>query len=151
MNCSLFETEDTYVFCSSKMNKDLVVDLEDCIDLGPILFVLASFNEGSIKFINTKRLTIKESNRAEVMKQELNKVGVNIQINDNEIIVKGKNIHKGNYEFDSPKDHRIAMAMMVYAAANDGNSLVKGAECVSKSYPKFISDLFSLKIDEKNS
>ena len=50
------------------------INITDCPDLGPILFTLAAALNGG-RFIGTKRLKIKESDRAEAMASELAKSG----------------------------------------------------------------------------
>ncbi|MCK7480260.1 MAG: hypothetical protein M0C28_25595 [Candidatus Moduliflexus flocculans] len=45
---------------------------------------------------------------------------------------------------DSRGDHRIAMAAAVAALAGAGPVEIRGAECVSKSYPAFFEDLARL-------
>ncbi len=42
-------------------------------------------------------------------------------------------------------DHRIAMAAAVAAGGCRGNVVVRGSECVNKSYPDFWRDLDGLK------
>lgn len=138
--------EEKYIVKEKQINSSIVVDLENCIDLAPILFVLAAYNNGVMKFINTKRLEIKESNRLMAMKEELLKVKVDFEVGENQVIIKGDANRFGNYIFESHNDHRIAMAMSVFAVLNNGVSIIKGIECINKSYPNFINDLFSLKI-----
>ena len=99
-----------------------------------------------MKFVNTKRLEIKESNRLMAMKEELLKAKVDFEVGENQVIIKGDANRFGNYIFESHNDHRIAMAMSVFAVLNNGVSIIKGIECINKSYPNFINDLFSLKI-----
>ena len=67
------------------------IDLQNCIDLGPILFVMASIFHGA-HFINTNRLKIKESNRINDLAIELNKFGINVEEYDNEVIIKKQEV-----------------------------------------------------------
>ena len=122
------------------------IDLENCIDLGPILFVCAAFNNGTTKFINTNRLTIKESNRVAAMESNLTRAGVDVVVAENTVVIKGNPNRSGDFVFETFKDHRIAMAMSVFSVLNNGTSIVKDVECINKSYPNFVNDLFSLKI-----
>ena len=46
---------------------------------------------------------------------------------------------------DACDDHRIAMAAAVAAGGCRGNVVVRGSECVNKSYPDFWRDLDGLK------
>ncbi len=118
-----------------------VIDCENCIDLSPVMFSLASLLNGA-KFINTKRLAIKESNRAVAMKQELEKAGAHVIVSENEVIVEKAKDIPTSLIVDSHNDHRIAMAMSLYATKTD--ITIQGYECVSKSYPDYFDRLEQL-------
>ncbi|MBO5670255.1 MAG: 3-phosphoshikimate 1-carboxyvinyltransferase, partial [Clostridia bacterium] len=45
---------------------------------------------------------------------------------------------------DAYGDHRIAMAAAIAAVRAEGESIIRGAEAVNKSYPGFWRDLESL-------
>lgn len=120
------------------------IDISNCIDLGPILFVLGACSFGQTKLINTKRLTYKESNRLFAMKEELEKCGVKIDVFDNEVIIQGNASYQGDYHFSSHNDHRICMALAIFSVINHGTCTISNYECVNKSYPNFFNDLFSL-------
>ncbi|MBU4299353.1 hypothetical protein KJ636_04885, partial [Patescibacteria group bacterium] len=42
------------------------------------------------------------------------------------------------------KDHRIAMAFAILGLAAEGKTIIKNAECVSKSFPGFWQELKKL-------
>ncbi len=120
----------------------LTLDVADCPDLGPILMAQAALHGGVI-LTGTRRLRFKESDRAEAMREELSKCGIEVVIEENKITVLP---HFGSPEppeasltsceyFDSHSDHRIAMAMAVVAAECGG--VIDGAEAVNKSFPDF--------------
>ena len=117
------------------------------IDLGPILFVFASLKHGG-KFIGTKRLMLKESNRVLCMLEELTKFGVNSSINDDEVVIYPSKLHYPKKQLDSHDDHRIAMALCLIMSIYGGK--LKKAECVNKSYPTFYQDLSKIGIKIKN-
>ena len=48
---------------------------------------------------------------------------------------------------DSHGDHRIAMALSVAAIGAKDQLVIRGAECVSKSYPNFFEDLRLLGVE----
>lgn len=125
--------------------KGTTIDISNCIDLGPILFILGACSYGKTKLINTKRLSIKESNRILSMKNELEKVGIKIDVFDNEIIIYGMANYQGNYFFSSNNDHRVCMALSIFAIINNGICTINDYEVINKSYPNFFNDLFSLK------
>ena len=121
------------------------VNISDCIDLGPTLFALASLIPGRTHFSGIKRLQYKESNRITSMVNELKKTGVDIEVEENDLYIKGKSTISGDFEFEAYNDHRIAMALTILGMNIDGKVIIKGAECVKKSYPNFYEDLESLK------
>jgi 3-phosphoshikimate 1-carboxyvinyltransferase len=120
------------------------IDLKNAIDLGPILFTFASIFHGG-HFINTNRLTIKESNRIKDLEEELNKFGITLELPENEVIIKKQEINAPTEVLDGHNDHRIIMALSVLLSITGGK--IKGEEAVSKSYPNFFNDLKELGIE----
>ena len=120
--------------------KPFEADLKDCPDLGPMLFGLAGCIDGTCVFHNTKRLRLKESDRIESMKMELEKIGCKVIEYDNKVEITG-NKYTGDVCFDSHNDHRIAMALSIVGLNVDGEVVIDNCEAVNKSYPKFYEDL----------
>ncbi len=114
------------------------VDINGCIDLGPVLFAYAAAKNGG-RFTGTERLRIKESNRAEVMARELEKFGVETEVLETEVLVKDGKIHAPIEAADGHNDHRIVMALTVLLAVTGGK--LTGIEAVKKSYPGFFDDM----------
>lgn len=137
--------EDGVVSVFHSALQPIEIDLEPCIDLGPILMTLACFLSGRTRLYHTARLKLKESDRAAAMQKELSKAGAEIFCAEDEILIDGRARYAGTYHFDCHNDHRIAMALAVFAAANQGTCVLHGSECVAKSYPDFFKDFFSLK------
>jgi len=123
-----------------------VISLGDCPDLAPVLFALAAKKNGGT-FLETKRLKIKESDRAEVMAEELRKFGVCVTVNENSVEIDSKGFHAPAECLSGHNDHRIVMALSVLLTAVGGE--IDGAEAVSKSYPEFFEHLRQLKIEAK--
>ena len=123
------------------------IDISNCIDLGPILFGFSGIHFGA-HFINTSRLKIKESNRVEDVKKELEKFGIEVIDLENEVIIKNDNLHKPTEILEGHKDHRIIMMLAILLTKFSGT--INNTEDVSKSYPKFFDDLISLGIEVKN-
>ena len=119
-------------------------DATNCPDLFPALAALAAAAEGESVIIGTRRLKHKESNRAETLREEYAKLGIEIDIStDNVMKIRGGEIRSA--EADGREDHRIAMSLAVSALRSDGAINIKGAECVEKSYPDFFEDLEKLR------
>ena len=107
----------------------------------PILAVIGSFAKGRTRIYNIGHLTYKESNRIESPAGELRKLGANIYVRNNELIVHQSKLTPCTVS--SCGDHRIAMSMAV-AGLRTGNLRIEGAGCIAKSYPEFISDMRSI-------
>ena len=83
-------------------------------DLFPALAALAAAAEGESVIIGTNRLRHKESDRAETIRQEYEKLGIEIDISEPNIMrIRGGEIHPA--EVFSHDDHRIAMSLAVSA------------------------------------
>ncbi len=117
------------------------IDLSSCPDLGPILFAIAGAKNGA-KFIGTKRLKIKESDRVNDLSAELLKFGIRVEASENEAIVYPTKITMPTEVLSSHNDHRIAMALTVLSTTCGG--ILDGCEAVNKSYPAFFEDIKSL-------
>ena len=120
------------------------IDISDCPDLGPILFVAAALCGGG-RFTGTRRLKIKESDRAQAMKQELGKVGVSVDVEENSVIVHPGVLSAPSEPIDGHNDHRIVMAMAVLLTVTGG--VIEGAQAVNKSFPDFFEKLKELGVD----
>ncbi len=118
-------------------------DATDCPDLFPALVVLAAGIEGISKIIGTKRLLHKESNRALSLQSEFGKLGLKIELKENEMWIHGTGKLTGE-KVDSHNDHRIAMSLGISACLTETEIILENAEAVAKSYPSFWKQLESL-------
>lgn len=125
-------------------NGDSPINIADCPDLGPILFAVAAVCGGA-RFIGTRRLKIKESDRAVAMKQELLKLGISIDVGENEVTVHGGRLHAPTELLDGHGDHRIVMVLSVLLTVTGG--VINGAQAVNKSFPDFFDRLTDLGVE----
>ncbi len=123
-------------------------DATECPDLFPALVALAAAAEGESVIKGTSRLEHKESNRAEVLQSEYAKLGIEIELDDDLMRVRGGMIRPG-VTVESFHDHRIAMSLAVSALRSDGAITIRDAECVAKSYPEFFEALDALRCNGK--
>lgn len=117
------------------------LDISDCPDLGPVLFVLAAMKNGAT-FTGTDRLKAKESDRGLAVHEELKKLGGGLVFGDNSITVPKQELEYRGICLDGHNDHRIVMAMSVVLSQTGGE--ISGVEAVKKSYPGFFEDILSL-------
>jgi 3-phosphoshikimate 1-carboxyvinyltransferase len=114
--------------------------------LGPILFAAAAAKHGAV-FTGTKRLKIKESDRAAAMANELSKFGVSVTVYDDKVVVYPVSLHAPNEPLYGHNDHRIVMALSVLLTLTGGE--IEGAEAIAKSYPEFFEHIKRLGVEFK--
>ena len=115
------------------------LDVSGIPDLVPPLAALLCTADGTSRLYNAARLRMKESDRLEAVKSALNSIGADIEIEDDALVIYGVSGLLGG-TVDAQGDHRIAMMAAVAALRADKPVTIKGAECVSKSYPDFWRD-----------
>ena len=111
-------------------------------DLFPPLVTLAAYCKGTSKIKGVSRLEHKESNRAEALRAEFEKLGIKIEIKDDLMYITGGQPQGAHVE--SHEDHRIAMAMTVAALKASGRIYLRDSQCVTKSYPEFFQHMKQL-------
>lgn len=121
--------------------KKAVIDLANCPDLAPIAFCMAAVKEGAT-FVGTRRLKIKESDRAQAMAQELAKFGIDVEVCENEVVIHKNDIKTPDCAICGHNDHRIVMACSILLSAVGG--VIDGAEAVKKSFPNFFETIGKL-------
>ncbi len=115
-------------------------DATHCPDLFPALAVLAANCRGTSVITGRERLIHKESNRAAALTDLFGRMGLDIDLSDPDAMrITGGGLHGAQVE--SHADHRIAMAAAVAALTASSPVTIRGAEAVSKSYPRFWDDL----------
>lgn len=125
-----------------KLNdKNAVIDLANCPDLAPIAFCVSAVKEGAT-FVGTRRLKIKESDRAQAMAQELAKFGISVEVRENDVVIHKNDIKTPDCAICGHNDHRIVMACSILLSAVGG--VVDGAEAVKKSFPNFFETIGKL-------
>lgn len=120
----------------TKFEKAFELDCSDIPDLVPILAVLACFCRGKSKLTNVARLRVKECDRLSAMEICLNRIGGCVTANEDCLEIEGVKSLRGG-EVDCFNDHRIAMSMAIAATRCESPLIIRGAECVRKSFPDF--------------
>jgi 3-phosphoshikimate 1-carboxyvinyltransferase len=145
-NISIEEKQITINNSLITSSKAFHFNATDCPDLFPPLVALAAYCKGTTVIEGVSRLQHKESNRAITLQQEFAKMGIEITLQDDLMMIKGGERVKGAKVF-SHHDHRIAMACAVAALQADGKTEIEDAEAVNKSYPQFYEHLKLLNAD----
>ncbi len=122
--------------------KNLVLNLNDSPDIAQTLAVTC-FGLGikcSLSGLHT--LKIKETDRLEALKTELEKLGATIKVTEDTLELGISDEIKSGISITTYNDHRMAMAFAPLALKVP--IIIEEAEVVSKSYPGFWEDIKSI-------
>ncbi|HEY31589.1 MAG TPA: 3-phosphoshikimate 1-carboxyvinyltransferase [Dehalococcoidia bacterium] len=124
--------------------KAIKADMSNCIDLLPTVAVLAATADGVSQLTGLGRARFKESDRVDTVREGLERMGIPVTVEEDRMIITGSQ-PKGAV-IDSKDDHRIAMAFALLGTVV-GETVIEGAECVSKTYPEFWDELRRLGVE----
>lgn len=113
-------------------------DASDCPDIVPVMSAVLACAKGPSRISGVDRLKDKESDRIASIMDMLSAFGIRAEYGKGTLTVYGGRPVGG--DVNTYGDHRIAMSAAVLAARAEGESLIRGAECVAKSYPSFFDD-----------
>jgi 3-phosphoshikimate 1-carboxyvinyltransferase len=108
------------------------------IDEYPILAVAASFAEGTTVMRGLKELRVKESDRLSAVADGLRASGVEVDIDGDDLIVRGRGRPLGGRSVTTHMDHRIAMAFLVMGLATEKPVGVDDVSFIATSFPAFV-------------
>lgn len=117
------------------------------IDEYIILAVAASFAEGDTIMRGLSELRVKESDRLAATAAGLRANGVECEIENDDLIVRGKGRAPGGGLVETHFDHRIAMSFLVMGLASRKPVAIDDGTFIATSYPGFVQDLLSLGAD----
>ncbi len=110
------------------------------IDEIPVLAILGAASDDGLVVRDAAELRVKETDRIATIADNLQRMGVRIEVKADGFAVPGKQkFHSA--ELNSFGDHRIAMAFSVAALAADGPCAIENAEAASVSFPGFFATL----------
>lgn len=118
-------------------------EIPKLLDEIPIIAVAACFATGTTIIRNAKELRYKESDRINTTVSQLARLGASIEERPDGMVIHGNNKLEGT-SVESYGDHRLAMALAVAGLLSSGETVVKGAESVMISYPRFWDHLDEL-------
>jgi len=138
-------TDEKYIVSPAAL-RAFKFDATECPDLFPPLVALASYCKGTTEILGANRLTHKESNRALTLQDVFGKMGVQVDLQGDRMLVHG-GVKLLSVHVHSHHDHRIAMAVAVAALGAEGKITIDDAEAIDKSYPDFYRHMISLGAD----
>lgn len=113
------------------------------IDEIPVIIVAAALARGTTIIKGAKELRVKETDRIMSMSTNLARMGANIDIENDNIVIHGVKELKAAH-VESFADHRTAMSMIIAGLAAKGKSVVSDIKCIDTSFPGFLDVLKGL-------
>ncbi|MGA1874338.1 MAG: 3-phosphoshikimate 1-carboxyvinyltransferase [bacterium] len=113
------------------------LDLNNTPDALPAMAVTACAARGVTRILNVAHARIKETDRLQVMTEELRRMGARIQEMDDGLIIeqsrlKGCSVH-GHH------DHRVVMSLSLAGMIAEGITQIDTAESIRVTFPDYIS------------
>ena len=127
---------------SDDLPKSLDLDLSNTPDIAQTIAISCLGLQINCNLTGLHTLKIKETDRLLALKNEIKKLGTNIEISNNSLEINSPKPLLKNVEIKTYNDHRMAMSFAPLMLRT--NIFINDANVVSKSYPNFWNDLEKL-------
>ncbi|MFA5592882.1 MAG: 3-phosphoshikimate 1-carboxyvinyltransferase [Micavibrio sp.] len=108
------------------------------IDEFPILFIAASFAEGTTIAAGLEELRVKESDRLAMMAKGLEQCGVRLETGADSLTIHGTGKPpRGGGTIETALDHRIAMSFLIMGLASENPVTIDDVRPINTSFPGF--------------
>jgi 3-phosphoshikimate 1-carboxyvinyltransferase len=121
------------------------VGVADTPDLLPTIAALGAAADGTTRITDCEHVRLKETDRVAAMATELEKMGIDVEEYEDELVVHGGSLDGATVA--GYEDHRIIMALATAALVADGETVIEGADHVDVSFPDFFEVLYDLGAD----
>jgi 3-phosphoshikimate 1-carboxyvinyltransferase len=138
MGCAIEWMPDGVAVAGGSGLRGVTVDMNRMPDAVPTLVAVALCAAGPTRITNVAHLRFKESDRIGTLAEELRQLGADITVLDDGMVIAPCALHGA--ELDAHDDHRLAMSFALIGLCVPGITIL-GPDCVSKSFPKFWSEL----------
>lgn len=129
----------TVYLSKHKAEAEISWDFTHCPDLAQTVAVICAAKGIKGYFTGLESLRIKETDRIAALQTELKKIGADLHENNNTWQLVPSQSLPGTAQFNTYKDHRMAMAFAPLATKMD--VIIENPSVVRKSYPLFWDDL----------
>lgn len=131
--------EESGILTIRKIKRDISLfelNVKDTPDIFPVLLALCAVKRIPAVFNGVANLRLKESDRIQAMDDNLRQCGIQLEIYGNDSLsIRYSELNKGSFHFRAFNDHRIAMALSLFAFTADIR--IDNAETVRKSFPQY--------------
>lgn len=138
---TIFNSNNSITISKSKISnrQSLVFNLNSSPDIAQTIAVTCFGLGISCNLKGLRTLKIKETDRLQALKNELEKLGAQVSVTNESLTLEPSSTINQNIIIKTYQDHRMAMAFAPLALKK--NIIIEDAEVVSKSYPAFWEDL----------
>ncbi len=116
--------------------RGMEIDMNDIPDALPAMSVVGCIAEGKTILRNVPQARIKETDRIAVMREELSKMGADIEELPDGLIIRKSKLRGAKVSGHS--DHRAVMSLSVAGLIAEGRTEIETAEAVNITFPDFI-------------
>ncbi len=117
------------------------INMASISDLVPTVAVVAMYADTPTRISGVGFIRSKESDRLEDLATELRKLGGEIEVTSDGLVIRPSHVHGG--VVDTHLDHRIAMALSLVGLTCDG-VIIDDIDVVSKSWPEYWTMILGL-------
>ena len=112
------------------------IDMNDIPDALPAMAVAGCFAAGETRLVNVPQARMKETDRIQVMCEELSKMGARITELPDGLVIQPSKLH--GVPVSGHDDHRIVMALAIAGLNSTGETIIDTAEAVNVTFPEFV-------------
>lgn len=113
-----------------------IIDMNSIPDALPAMAVAACFAQGETRLINVPQARLKETDRISVMREELSKMGADIEELPDGLIIRESKLKGCNV--NGHDDHRIVMSLAIAGLNCSGETIIDTAEAMNVTFPSFV-------------
>jgi 3-phosphoshikimate 1-carboxyvinyltransferase len=122
--------------------KGIEIDMNETPDALPAMAVVGAFADGTTKLVNVAQARGKETDRIRCMREELGKMGVDVEELPDGLIITGGRPRPA--QLDGRSDHRIVMGLSLAGLAIDGECSIDTAEAIDVTFPDYVNLMKSI-------
>ncbi len=111
------------------------IDMNAIPDALPAMAVVGCFAAGETRLVNVPQARLKETDRIQVMCQELKKMGADITELPDGLIIKESKLKEERVS--GHDDHRVVMALAIAGLNIQGETIIDNAEAMNVTFPEF--------------
>jgi 3-phosphoshikimate 1-carboxyvinyltransferase len=134
--------ENSILLSKTNASTSVNLDLNDTPDIAQTIAVTCFGLGIACSLTGLHTLKIKETDRLEALKTEMEKLGAKITVTNDSLMLEASDTINSNITIATYNDHRMAMAFAPLAVKVP--VCIQDADVVSKSYPAFWDDLQTL-------